>query len=184
MSVGVSTFSPTFSVSREEAEVEADAVDFDRELYASALALCAAGEVGFKIARRVDASALPAPKRRVFSVLRLLPRRWFVPPALAKQKGFYDLWFDAVNACKTSDYQLLVMPRNRSYEDDEDDECDKKWDVAVECRPRDPTDAKRFKTLQKVFGACPAPVDIREIEDRLTVVEERLAKLVEAAKGT
>jgi hypothetical protein len=159
-----------FAAPRERARAEPD---FDGELYGAALALLAGGEVGFKLSTRVSAAALPAAKRRVYAALRLLPERWFVPPALARQQGFYDDWHEAVGECKSPDDQILAMPRNRCYGDG--------WDAAVECRPRDPADGRRFKTLQGAFGRVP-PDPLKTMDDRLTRVETRLEVL--EAKGT
>jgi hypothetical protein len=87
------------------------------------------------------------------------------------QRGIYDHWKEAVKACETSDDQLLVMPRNRAYKAD-------RWDMPIECRPCDASDAKRYLTLKCVFG-CSLPVEARrtylaQIEEEIHTSANRL----------
>lgn len=158
----------TFARAREEAQAT---VDFDEELAEAAVRLLASGPVGFKLSTRVSASTLPKPKRRVCAVLRRLPERYFVPYALAKQEGFYDDWRVGVAACESPDDQLLAMPKNRRYGGG--------WSLAVECRPLDESDRRRFLTLDAVFSAhspeYPLPPGLAEAVEELKDVA-RMAK--------
>jgi hypothetical protein len=171
----VSTTYPnlTFALPSEETAVPC----FDKKLAAAAYELLAGGPVEFKLATRVDASKLPREKRWVTLAHRLLPSSWFVPPALAAQRGIYDDWDLLLEDCKSPNDQILALPKNRALPADAKD-------VAVECRPRDKTDRKRFLTLQSVFGTFAPRFDpIKKVETKLSELERRLTAL-ERAKGT
>jgi hypothetical protein len=146
-------------------------------LFEAARALLAGGEVEFKLSTRVGPCHMPTwkfPLYRFFSRDARVPEALRVPPVPAMQRGCYDYWPEALEACETADDQILVMPRNRAYSAGG-------WDVAVECRPLDPSDAWRLRILQSVFGGVVRADPLEELEDRLTSVEARLTRL--EAKG-
>jgi hypothetical protein len=80
----------------------------------------------------------------VFTFIRHLPHFLYVPPWLAVQRGIFDSWVEVVDACESADDQVLVMPRNRALDSGTED-------LSVECRPRDPADSVRHRTLDSVF---------------------------------
>jgi hypothetical protein len=154
-----------------------DDSSIDADLLEAARCLLAEGEVEFKLSRRVGPRQMSAWR---FALYRFFCRDNRLPewakgaPLVAMQLGCYDSWADVVRECRCPDDQVLVMPRNRRYGVDG-------WHLAVECRPGDPADALRFRTLQKVFGVVNSP-SLEDLEARLTRVERDLAAL-KAAKG-
>jgi hypothetical protein len=165
MSTGVGTFPPPALVADALRDISAREAEED-ELVAAARALLAAGPVGFKISTRVPAERLGPIRRYIYVLLcRKMPARWRhlrVPPAPAMQQGFFDDWGEALKECHTPDDQLLVMPKNRTYSTET-------VEIEVECRPRDPSDARRFKALHAVFaGYC----EETYLQVRLRVAEE------------
>jgi hypothetical protein len=87
------------------------------------------GPVMFKVSKRLPLkimSVLARPLYRFF--MRSLPKNWparpdfvKVPPAPKMELGCYsqDRWCDAVLECKTPDYQINVLPLNRTWSGDE-----------------------------------------------------------------
>jgi hypothetical protein len=147
---------------------EAVAAPFDEAVYGEARQLLAKGGVSFKLSMRVPAASLPREKRAVYNLLRSLPDRFYVPPALAKQEGIYDYFAEVCEDCEGPDDQVLAMPRNRRY-------LKGAWHLPVECRPKDPTDAARTNAMRAAFAGMEPAEDLigdirRDVEDcRATV---------------
>lgn len=119
----------------------------EERLRKAALQLRAGGPVIFKWSRRVPAKLIPRWQRAFYVVFcRKAKGRLKTPPGPAMQLNAYTTLGRAADRCETPDDQILVMPLDRDYYRPD------VLELAVECRPKDPADAKRFEILRSVFG--------------------------------
>jgi hypothetical protein len=132
------------------AREEAEAVD--EELMGAARQLLASGPVIFKWSRRVPAKLIPRWQRAFYvAFCRKAKGKLKTPPGPAMQLNTYSTFGRAFAKCETPDDQILVMPLDHDYYRPD------VLDVAVECRPKDETDAGRTNALRAVFESADAP---------------------------
>lgn len=137
--------------------------------------LLAGGPVSFDFSTRADLLRLPRPKRLTVAVMRSVPEPFYVPPDLNVKECVFDEWDAAVDACESPDDQILVRARNRFFRRG-------MVSPALCCRPRDPSDAARFRVLDSVFGGLPgnaervAAVIRGELEEGIVEAARRLVE--------
>jgi hypothetical protein len=102
--------------------------------------------VYFKVTRRVDVRLLSWWQRRLYVFLcRRLPEAWRVPPVPPMERGGFDSFALADAYCTSKDDQIRVLPWGWASAGDS-------LDSDVVCRPRDPSDAKRYLALREQYA--------------------------------
>lgn len=133
--------------------------------------------VYFEVTTRIDTKLLNFWQRWGYELFcRRLPAPWSIPPIIPLVRGGFLTWERAVEACKSPNDQIHIRPLNWAYESD----C---IDVDMVCRPRDPDDAANYMRLKSLYGepnrlanavcsSCELQMKVKELEDRLSRVEE------------